>query len=387
MIAALSMLMLTFSAVAQDTKAQEEKKARLEREIEIIDKQLADNASKTSDILNKLTLIRKKVANRKSLILQSDRQIRKYNDDIYLKQLEINKLTKRIKTLTDHYEKLVLSAYKNRDPKVWYMYMLASDNLGQAFRRFNYFKNMSSEMKDEAKEIRRLKEELEEDKAEIQTMKKQAELVKAQRAEELLKLEKEEDEADRMSRQLQVDKKKYQKELNEKKKQVEAVNKEIKRLIEAAMKSKSADKSRKTEVDQALSKEFAGNKGKLPWPADGPVVGKYGQHYHPVYKNLKLPMNHGIDIALAKGTKVLSVFDGVVADIAVMTGYNQCVIVQHGNYFTFYSKIKNVKLKKGDKVKIGQVIGEVDTIDGQTQLNFQLWKGVSSENPENWLKK
>ena len=183
-------LFLTFTsgAFSQNTKAQEERKAKLEREIAIIDKQLAENTSKSNSMLADLTLIRKKVSNRKELVAETERQIRKYNDEIYLKQLQINKMQARIKTLTEHYERLVLSAYKNRDARVWYMYMLASDNLGQAFRRYGYFKNLSNTIKDEARRIKEAQEELEAEKEELSKMKKEAETVKTTRVKELEKL-------------------------------------------------------------------------------------------------------------------------------------------------------------------------------------------------------
>ena len=151
-----SVLMLLSSAAvsfAQDTSAQEAKKARLEREIAIIDKQLSENASRSNAMLSNLTLIRKKISNRKALVEESDRVIRKYSDDMYLKQRQINRMQARVDTLTAHYSRLVVSAYKNRDSRIWYMYMLASENLGQAFRRYSYFKNLSSQMNEEAKKI------------------------------------------------------------------------------------------------------------------------------------------------------------------------------------------------------------------------------------------
>ena len=85
-------VMLCVPSLAQNTRVQEEKKAKLEREIAIIDKQLKENASKSSSMLADLSLIRKKVSNRKELVAESDRQIRKYNDDIYLAQLKINRM-------------------------------------------------------------------------------------------------------------------------------------------------------------------------------------------------------------------------------------------------------------------------------------------------------
>lgn len=383
------LLSVSMAASAQDTRAQEEKKARLEREITIIDKQLAENASQSSSMLTDLSLIRKKISNRKALVAESDRQIRQYSDSIYLAQKEINRLQARVDTLTAHYSRLVLSAYKNRDSRIWYMYMFASDNLGQAFRRFGYFRNLSTQMKNEAKNIRVMQDELELKKERLAVMKKDAEAVKAERQKELDKLKKDESKADNVVKKLQKDRKKYQSQLASKKKEIDALNREIARLIANAMNKggqKNGSKKPKAPVDMKLDGEFSKNKGKLPWPAEGPVVSRFGKHYHPVYKNLELPPNNGVDIALSKGEHVMAVFDGVVSQVLVMPGYNQCVLIQHGNYFTLYCKMKNIAVKAGDKVKTGQLLGDIDTINGQTQLHFEVWKGKDPQNPETWLR-
>ena len=62
------------------------------------------------------------------------------------------------------------------------------------------------------------------------------------------------------------------------------------------------------------------------------------------------------------------------------------MLVQHGNYFTFYCKLASVSVKAGEKITTGQVLGRVDTISGETQVHFQLWKDRTPQNPENWLK-
>ncbi len=383
----LMSLSLALSVQGQNVKAQEEKRARLEREIEILDRQLSENASKSSSMLSNLTLIRKKVSNRKALVSESERQVRQYSDKIYLKQRSINRMQARIDTLSQHYSKLVLSAYKNRDARLWYMYMLASDNLGQAFRRMAYFKNLSSQMNQEARRIKEAKLELEKEKEELQVLKKEAESVKAVRTAELKKLQGEEKQSDKIVRQLQSNRKKYQSQLAAKKRQVDALNREIERLVSSAMGgSSSKTSSGKTEYDRKLAAEFSRNKGNLPWPADGPVVDKFGQKYHPVYKNLKLPPNNGVDIALAKGSKVRAVFDGVVKQIVVMPGYNKCILVQHGNYFTFYCKLGSTSVKAGDKIKTGDLLGTVDVINDQILLHFQVWQGNKPQNPEHWLR-
>ena len=378
-------LLQTTGVSAQDTGEYEKRKARLEQEIEMLDRQLAENVSRSRSELSRLTLVRAKISGRKSLIKESDRQIRKYADDIYLTQKKINRMNARLDTLSSYYEKLIRNAYKNRDARVWYMYILASEDLGQAFRRYSYFRNLSSQTRVQGDKIRTAREELEAEKARLRTLKSEAEKVRKSRQDELVSLQQEESEVARIVSALKKNRSKYEKELAAKKKQVEALDREIERIIREAMKA-SKSKGEKTEIDYKLAEEFSSNKGRLPWPVQGAVVERFGQHYHPVFTNVKLPFNNGISIAVAKGAEIDAVFDGVVKQIVVMPGYNQCVLVQHGNYFSFYCKLKTTAVKPGDKVRTGQKIGTVDTINGETQLHFQIWQGSKPQNPESWLR-
>ena len=384
------LLLVCAGAHAQSTKEYEARKAKLEKEIAIIDKQLAENESKTSTLLSDLVLLRKNVSNRKELVAESDKQIKDLNNQIYAAQKQINKLQARVDTLAARYSKLVHTAYKHRDARVWYMYLFASENIGQAFRRLGYFRNISNHLKTEAVKLREAKAELEAERDKLSRMKDEAQAVRKARAAELTRLSNEEKKVANVTKRLQSDRKKYQSQLNAKKKEINALNREIERLIAEAMgggKSSSSKSSKKTDpIDMKLDAQFANNKGKLPWPADGPVVSRFGKQYHPVYKNLELPPNKGFDIALGKGSQINCVFDGVVKQVIVMPGYNQCVLVQHGKYFTFYCKLESVTVKAGDKVKTGQVIGVIDTINGQSQLHFQVWRENTPENPETWLR-
>ena len=295
-------------------------------------------------------------------------------------------LQSRVDTLSDHYSRLVRSAYKNRDTRLWYMYILSSDNISQAFRRFGYFRNLSSQINEDARKLKQAQEELQKEKEAMRGLKSEAESVRQARAAELEKLKQEEAGVDSVVRQLNKDKKKYQAQLASKKKEVEALNKQLAKAVALAMKDKSG-KADKTDPEAVrLSAEFAKNKGKLPWPAAGPVVDHFGERYHPVYKNLKLPPKNGIEIALDPNSEVKSVFDGVVKQIIVQPGYNICVIVQHGNYFSFYCRLKSTSVKAGDKVRTGQTIGIVDTMNSQTRLHLEVWQGSKPQNPLSWLR-
>ena len=394
---AVILLLAGGAAYAQDTRSQENRKARLEKEIAEINRQLRENSRSSNRALTDLNLVRRKIAARQELIAESDREISALNDSVRVRQKEIDRLQARHDTLSFYYNRLVRNAYKNRDSRLWYMYILSSENIGQAVRRFSYLKGFSKEMSSQAVRIRETQTALELEKEHLARLKADAEALRSQRQADVEALREEESESAGIVAQLQKDRKKYQKDLEKKNREVEALNREIAEIIRKATAEKSSSSSRgkaastggkstSTAVDAALSNSFAANKGRLPWPAEGTVVDSFGQHYHPVYTNVKLPYNNGVTISVAKGTQARAVFDGTVAKIVLIVGYNQCVLVQHGTYFTFYCKLKSVTVKAGDKVKTGQVLGTVDTISGEDQLHFELWKERVPEDPEKWLK-
>ena len=382
----MAMLLLPIHSFAQDTRVQESRKAALEREIALIDKQLKENSKKSYNALNSLTLVRKKVADRKELLAESDMELTRINAAVKSKKAEIDRIQNRLDTLSAYYSKLISSAYRNRDSRVWYMYILASDNVGQAFRRIGYMRNLSSNLNRQGDKIKAAREELQKETDSLMVMKSQTQSVRNRRAADLASLQSEEKEAATLVSNLQRNKTRYQQQLAAKKKQVDALNREIERIIASAVNGGKSGSKTSKPVDLKLDAEFAKNMGKLPWPATGPVVDHFGQHYHPVFTKVKLPFNNGINIALAKDTEIKSVFNGIVKQIVVMPGYGKCVLVQHGNYFSFYCRLGNVSVKAGDKVSTGDVIGRIDTIDDMTQLHFQIWQGTKPQNPELWLR-
>ncbi|MBP5565928.1 MAG: peptidoglycan DD-metalloendopeptidase family protein [Bacteroidales bacterium] len=375
----LAMFLVCGQGLAQKSGSAQ-KRAKLEREIAILDQQLKENAGKVKSANTALKLTRKKISSRKSLVKESEAQISMLDRRIREKDQKIDSLEQRYNLLSSNYEKLVRTAYKNRDTRIWYMYLLSSEGLTQGLRRFGYLKGMAGSLNAQALEIKDTRARLEEEQASLQKLREEAGVLRSTRLGELKKLEADESHSQQLVASLNKDKNRYQKELAAKRKQVEALKAEMNRMVK-----KSSSKP-KTAVDEKLDKEFASNIGKLPWPADGPIVDSFGKHYHPVYKNVEMPFNNGVNIALSKDTAIKAVFDGTVSNVVVIPGYNQCVLVQHGGYFTFYCKLASVNVKAGDKVKIGQVLGRVDTIAGETQLHFELWEGKNPQNPEFWLK-
>ena len=269
-----ALLLLGTFAFGQDVSKQNERKRRIEEEISYIDNQLKAITGRQKATTDQLQLIRKRVANRKSLISDLDHRIAVINDSLTAKQREINRLQKELDTLETYSHKLIYNTYKNRDTKFWFMYILASDDLGQAFRRYGYLRDLSKQMNIQAQRIIETRDTLEKQTAALAEMKKEAESLRKERLSEVGKLQAEQNDSQKLVNQLKKDKKKYQQDLAKKQREVESLNREIQRIIQQALEDKGGKKgSGKTSskpakpIDYTLAKQFESNKGKLPWPA------------------------------------------------------------------------------------------------------------------------
>ncbi|WP_212000156.1 murein hydrolase activator EnvC [Chitinophaga sp. HK235] len=139
----------------------------------------------------------------------------------------------------------------------------------------------------------------------------------------------------------------------------------------------------------ALSESFEANRGKLPWPVDaGNIIEHFGIHQHAVMEHITVPSD-GIVIATNKGGAVKAIFEGEVKSVVVMPGSGYVIIIRHGQYFTTYVRLQTTRVKKGDNVRTGQVIGtaSVNDIENTGEVELQIWKGVTKQNPEQWIRR
>jgi murein hydrolase activator len=142
-----------------------------------------------------------------------------------------------------------------------------------------------------------------------------------------------------------------------------------------------------------LSKTFALNKGKLPWPVEkGEVTSSYGRRPHSELQGIEVNEN-GIGITTTNGATVRAVFDGEVSSVLVFSGAGKVVIISHGSYKSVYGNLQEVFVSKGDKVKTKQSIGKLMPSDNGSvsEAHLEIWKTVgsvpSTENPALWIFK
>ncbi len=144
-----------------------------------------------------------------------------------------------------------------------------------------------------------------------------------------------------------------------------------------------------TPEDIKLTKSFAGNMGRLPWPCErGMISSGFGPHEHPLFKGVIIN-NNGVSILTHQGAAVRAVFDGeVTATFTAPNGF-KAVIIRHGDYLTVYTNLASVSVRKDQKVSTKQTIGTVatDADENKTELQFQVWKGNKILNPSLWISK
>lgn len=139
----------------------------------------------------------------------------------------------------------------------------------------------------------------------------------------------------------------------------------------------------------SVSQEFQSNKGNLPWPVkNGVITGHFGRQPHPTIPNIEI-VNNGIDIRTDEGAQVRSIFEGTVVGTQFIPGFDYMVILQHGSYYTVYSNLESVSVKKGDKVAIKQTLGKVskNAKTNTSEVHFEIWKEKTRLNPQDWVGK
>lgn len=143
-------------------------------------------------------------------------------------------------------------------------------------------------------------------------------------------------------------------------------------------------------ADRTLTGNFAANRGRLPVPISGSyaVTSRYGQYNVEGLSGVTLE-SKGINLTGARGAQARCVYDGEVSAIANL-GDSYIVIVRHGNYYSVYSNLSNVAVRRGQHVATRQTLGAVASdASGNSTLHFQLRRknGNNAEhiNPLPWL--
>lgn len=421
---------------AQDKTTIQNQRDQLKEEINETQK-LLDETKKTAKVsVRQLALINRKVNLQEKVVDNIHKEIRNLSDDIYLSQLEINRMNRVLDTLKEEYASSMVYAYKNRENYSFLNFIFASKDFNDAIKRIAYLKSYRNYREVQADNIVKTQALLEDKINTLAQTKERKGDVLDEQGKEMSKLEKQRSEKAGVVKGLQGKQKELSTIIAAKRREDNKLKNAITAMIRREMELAKAETARKekekaelaakkntggnvpnpttaitpevakaesratvapktasprpagvlvtTAAEATLNSNFEKNKGHLPWPVNGFILYNYGNNTLPgdiVYSS------SGVSIGTKIGEPVRSVFDGDVTLVSYIED-NQAVYIKHGNYFTVYSNLSGVTVKRGDHVGTGQIIGragENDEGEGG-RIEFLLLKETNYLNPQAWLK-
>ena len=393
-------LLLIFSIIplnAQNYEARQKKleaqKISLTKEISQINSLILDSRKKSKNLANELEDIQLKISVRDKLININNSQLNNLTNIIYNQTEKISDLEKDLIKLKEEYEKIIYSSYKKKSTQMKLMFLFASENINQGFKRFQYFKQYSKYRKKQADKIVLIQTQISQtiDSLQIRKNNKQNIIDENRKVKETLTKEKQLQNT--LFKNLLKNQKNYSLEITEKEKQTRLIDNEIQKLIRLAIaesnKNNNSTNFALTPEGRLISTNFQANKGRLPWPLkQGVVVRRFGTQPHPVVRTTTINSN-GISLATSPNSVAYSVFDGEVLSVYGFSGGNPGVLIRHGKYISNYQNLSSIFVKKGDKINANDEIGIVFTNEstGKTVLKFNIFNELKPENPTIWLDK
>ena len=390
---------------SQSTEELKKKKQVIEKEISYTNQLLEKVKKDKNKSVNYLKVLKKQIRNQKNLLVTLDNEFKlidmqmiKIKEKIFKTKTDIENEEKRLKKLKDEYAKMIYNLYVKKAGRNDLVFVVSAKSFNQAYKRLAYLKQYTKFRQNQTLKIQQTKEVL---KLKGESLLKEEGLllnasidkkkVIISKKDELKLLDKIQVEKQEISKELIKSEKQIKKDLREKENLMALLDEEIRQVIEEEIKKlRQEGKDMEyalTPEAKLLSSEFVSNKGSLPWPlSTGIIVNYFGKQKHEVFSGVET-FNNGIDIATDKEAIIRAVFDGVISRIFFIKGVGKAILINHGEYFTVYSGVKDVLVKVNDKILAKEKIGIVETKypEDETELHFEIWKKYEKMDPSKWL--
>ncbi|WP_240723424.1 murein hydrolase activator EnvC family protein [Flavobacterium sp. GT3P67] len=402
------MTSLLWSQESQQEKL-EERKAQIQKEIRENERLLQTVKKKEKSAVNVVVIQSTKIKLKEKLINTTEKQTKLLSNDMYINQVQINKLKKELAVLKDDYAEMIVKSYKSRSAESRAMFLLSSENFLQAYKRAQYMKQYTGFRKMQGEEIKTKSNRLTDFNQKLNVQKTAKQKLIAENEKERLSLEKEKKEQLKLVSVIKKDKNKISQEIRKRQQEARAIDSQIRRIIREAIAaanrkaalekakanpsapvSKAAVSSSKIELtpeSKIIADNFRANRGRLPYPVEkGFISLGYGNQPHPQFSTITVH-NSGVEITTDQGANARAVFGGEVTSVIILSPVNKAVTILHGDYFTVYQNLSSVSVSKGDKVSIKQSIGRIKTNGdtGKTILKFMISQNATLINPQSWL--
>ena len=396
----------SFSQISEK-EALQDKKAKIQKEIKLTNTLLQKAKKEKNQSVTTLNTLNKQIQSRQEIIQALDLEVKMASVQIANLKQQIQETQQSIvtqqqllDTLKSEYALMIRHAYFNRNAYDRLAFVFSSQSYNQAFKRLRYLQEYSQFRQKQVEEIKLAEQKLSD---ELLALKRQKVLLTVAKNEKIQSLESsqievgildsEQSSQKTLLSKLRKKEKQLKKELQSKQRLAKELDKQIRKIIEEEIRLAKAKASKESDVlaltpeEQELADNFTSNKGKLPWPVErGVIIERFGVQAHPVLRGIET-FNNGVKITTEEGALIRAVFEGNVSRIIDIPGAGKAVILSHGDYFSVYSNLLEVFVKRGQSVllkeKIGTVLTKTNTNESITEL--QIWKGSEKMDPSSWL--
>lgn len=406
-------------------------KQRTEQELRDANRRLRDNQASLERRLDDLQLLESKVENKGRECRAMRIAVDSLDRSIRLKTDSVHKLDADLASIRSRYASAVRNTRIHRTDENTLAFVFSAGSFGEGYRRYRYMKEFSRWRERKTTEIGTMMGRLDTERRQLSVTRREraGTLERLRRQEKLLAHQ--QDSVSAMVVSLRREGRGLRELVRRKSEEARRLDEELARLIAAEQEAAEREERERAAREQAerdrQQKEtkvdtggkvrtepapvkkpveptapvkpapttpasgFADNKGKLPRPVSGQwnVVSKFGRHKHPQLQYVEVN-NAGIDVETNPGAKALAVFDGKVSAIFQQPGYDNIVMVRHGQYLTIYANIKSLAVKTGDVVTQGQPVGVIAgkaDDKNRTILHFEIRKEKEKLDPELWLRR
>lgn len=407
----LFLCLFVSTTIAQNRQDLTQKRQQLIAEINQAAKLLAATKKDKKQVLNQYYTVQRQIRQRKELIETLQQEIELSNESIERTTSAIGGLQGDMERLESEYGEMARQAYRNKMNDNKLLFLFSADGLSDGLKRWRYIQRYDEYRKKQAGLILETREVLTSklNGIEIKKAEQQDLLTAAERQQNLL--EKELTVKNQLLKGIKADESRISRLINRKRVAHRKLSAAIESIISREIKSrvgtdrvnaapakKKANKSSAKPTTKpskssakiaAATTTFRQQKGKLVWPVkNGMITRHFGKQSHPIHKSVQIT-NNGIDIRATTSNKVKAIADGKVAGTQYVPGYKNTLIVQHGNYYSVYSNLEHVGVKRGDTIETGQVVGLAgrDAQEEHLEVHLEIWKGKQRLNPAVWLRR
>ena len=385
----LSILVSVAWGQKNKSQLQREKQKNIEK-IKETERILDETSRKKKNSIGELSALNERIQQQESLIGQIKIEVELLNQEIQENNDILNALENDLATLKEEFAAMLFEAQKANEGLTKLTFLFSSESFNQMLMRLKYMEQYSQTRQEQAAAIAVVQGQLTRQVQEIEKKKQEKNALLSEETNENTQLVSLKQKQRTVVRSLEKEEKSLRSDLEDTRKAIAKLDRLISDLVKEEMErvareAKANANSNKPAVTTVLSNDFEGNKNKFAWPVSGFISQKFGKQQHPVLPHVVI-QNDGINIQTKEAEVVKSIFEGEVRRVAYIPAIGTSVIINHGDYFSVYSGLKDVYVKMGQKVDSHQDLGVVQAnAEGISELRFQIRKNIVALNPEDWL--